>query len=71
MTTKSPDSQRENGGTIMNIKVNINNRKWAIQSYKDGQLMEELIVDNLKDAQRIANEFEAKYGEYSTSIKMI
>ena len=67
-TTKSPDSQ---GGTIMNIKVNINNRKWAIQSYKDGQLMEELVVDNLKDAQRIANEFEAKYGEYSTSIKMI
>ena len=67
-TTKSPDSQ---GGTIMNIKVNINNKKWAIQSYKDGQLMEELIVDNLKDAQRIANEFEAKYGEYSTSIKMI
>lgn len=55
----------------MNIKVNINDRKWAIQSYKDGQLMEELIVDNLKDAQRIANEFEAKYGEYSTSIKMI
>ena len=68
MTIKSPDSQ---GGTIMNIKVNINNRKWAIQSYKDGQLMEELVVDNLKDAQRIANEFEAKYGEYSTSIKMI
>ena len=55
----------------MDIKVNINNRKWAIQSYKDGRLIEELIVDNLKDAQRIAREFEAKYGEYSTSIKML
>lgn len=55
----------------MNIKVNINNRKWAIQSYRDGRLMEELIVDNLQDAQRVAREFEAKYGEYSTSIKML
>ena len=55
----------------MNIKVNINNKKWAIQSYKDGRLMEERVVDNPKEAQRVAIEFEAKYGEYSTSIKML
>lgn len=55
----------------MYIKVNIDGMTFIVQAYKNGQLMEELIADNLQDAQRIANEFEAKYGEYSTSIKMI
>ena len=55
----------------MDIKVNIDGKQWAVHAYKDGRLMEERIVGNLQDAQRIANEFEIKYGEYSTSIKML
>ena len=55
----------------MDIKVNTSNKQWLVHAYKDGRLMEERIVGNLQDAQRIANEFETKYGEYSTSIKML
>lgn len=49
----------------------IKDTKFLVNAYKDGKLLEERIVNTKAQAEQLANEFEKKYGEYSTSIKVI
>lgn len=49
----------------------IKDTKFLVTAYKDGKLLEEQVVGTRAEAEKLANQFEIKYGEYTTTIKLI
>lgn len=50
-------------------------KEWNIKSFtvnamRGGKVLEEREVSTRSEAEEVADEFEAKYGEYTTSIKV-
>lgn len=43
---------------------------FTVRSYQNGKLMAEKTVNSSTEAEKVAKEFEAKYGKYSTAIKV-
>lgn len=43
---------------------------FTVRSYQNGKLMAEKTVNSSAEAEKVAKEFEAKYGKYSTAIKV-
>ena len=49
----------------------IKDTKFLVHAYNDGKLLEEKLVNTQVEAEQLAKEFIKKYGEYSTSIKLV
>lgn len=49
----------------------IKDTKFLVHAYNDGKLLEEKLVNTKVEAEQLAKEFIKKYGEYSTSIKLV
>lgn len=49
----------------------IKDTKFLVHAYNDGKLLEEKLVNSRVEAEQLAKEFTKKYGEYSTSIKLV
>ena len=49
----------------------IKDTKFLVHAYNDGKLLEEKLVNTKVEAEQLAKEFTKKYGEYSTSIKLV
>lgn len=49
----------------------IKDTKFLVHAYNDGRLLEEKLVNTKVEAEQLAKEFIKKYGEYSTSIKLV
>ena len=76
-------AQRDNTKDINIVKKRIDNyysflydssikdTKFLVHAYNDGKLLEEKLVNTKVEAEQLAKEFIKKYGEYSTSIKLV
>ena len=72
--TNIPDWQLEELvklGRYKLIDSNISDTKFLVHAYNDGKLLEEKLVNTKVEAEQLAKEFTKKYGEYSTSIKLV
>ena len=72
--TNIPDWQLEELvklGRYKLIDSNISDTKFLVHAYKDGKLLEEKLVNTKVEAEQLAKEFTKKYGEDTTSIKVI
>lgn len=52
-------------------KDSIKDAKYLVTAYANGKLLEEKLVNNLTEAQKLANEFEKRHGEFSTTIQFV
>lgn len=73
--TNIPDWQLEELVKLGRYKLidsnSIKDTKFLVHAYNDGKLLEEKLVNTKVEAEQLAKEFIKKYGEYSTSIKLI
>lgn len=72
--TNIPDWQLEELvklGRYKLIDSSISDTKFLVHAYKDGKLLEEKLVNTKVEAEQLAKEFTKKYGEDTTSIKVI
>lgn len=61
--------QKENDSNMNDNKIK--DTKFLVHAYNDGKLLEEKLVNTRAEAEQLAKEFTKKYGEDSTSIKLI
>ncbi len=52
-------------------KDSIKDAKYLVTAYANGKLLEEKLVNSLTEAQKLANEFEKRHGEFSTTIQFV
>lgn len=72
--TNMPDWQLEELvklGRYKLIDSNISDTKFLVHAYNDGKLLEEKLVNTKVEAEQLAKEFTKKYGEDTTSIKLV
>lgn len=72
--TNMPDWQLEELvklGRYKLIDSNISDTKFLVHAYNDGKLLEEKLVNTKGEAEQLAKEFTKKYGEDTTSIKLV
>lgn len=72
--TNMPDWQLEKLvklGRYKLIDSNISDTKFLVHAYNDGKLLEEKLVNTKVEAEQLAKEFTKKYGEDTTSIKLV
>lgn len=62
-------SQKQQADGMKDNKIK--DAKYLVTAYVNGKLLEEKLVNNLTEAQKLAYEFEKRHGEFSTTIQFV